>query len=68
MRSRIVFRVAQEFSKSDAETKKILPGLLDELRMDNSRTSMIVDSYEGLGSSKEAAESAIEIYKASCTP
>ena len=64
MRARTVFRVAEKFSSSSPRTQKYLPGVLDELKDDSSRTSMIVDAYEGVASasSEDAANSAIQIF------
>ena len=66
MRARTVFRVAEKFSSSSPRTQNYLPGVLDELKDDSSRTSMKVDAYEGVASasSEDAANSAIRIFMA----
>ena len=64
MRVRTVFCVAEKFSQASSRTQKNLLGVLDELKDNTSRTSTIVDAYEGVASvsSEDAANSAVQIY------
>ena len=52
---RMVYRLATTFSSVFLNTREITTDILDELINDNSRSSNVVDSFEGMGNSQDAA-------------
>ena len=65
IRKRTVFRLASSFASASPNTQEITSDVLTELTTDNSRSSIVVDSFEGVGDSQEAAGAAISILKIS---
>ena len=65
IRKRTVFRLASSFASASPNTQEITSDVLAELTTDNSRSSIVVDSFEGVGDSQEAAGAAISILKRS---
>ena len=65
IRKRTLFRLASSFASASPNTQEITSDVLTELTTDNSRSSIVVDSFEGVGDSQEAAGAAISILKRS---
>ena len=63
IRTRTVFRLATSIARASPKTQEITSDVLAELTSDNTRSSIVVDSFEGVGDSQEAAGAAISILK-----
>ena len=61
IRTRTVVRLATSIARSSPKTQEITSNVLAELTSDNTRSSIVVDSFEGVGDSQEAAGAAISI-------
>ena len=55
IRKRTIFRLISSFASVSPNTQEITSDVLAELTTDNSRSSIVVDSFEGVGDSQEAA-------------
>ena len=60
---RTVFRLASTFASASPNTQEVTTDILAELTTDNSRSSIVVDSFEGMGNSQDAAGAVISIFK-----
>ena len=58
-----VFRLASTFASASPNTQEVTTDILAELTTDNSRSSIVVDSFEGMGNSQDAAGAVISIFK-----
>ena len=65
IRKRTVFRLSSSFASASPNTQEITSDVLTEFTTDNSRSSIVVGSLEGVGDSQEAAGAAISILKRS---
>ena len=63
IRKRTVFRLTSFFASASPNTQEITSNVLVELTTNNSRSSIVVDSFEGVGDSQEVAGAAIGISK-----
>ena len=63
IRTRTVVRLATSIARSSPKTQETTSDILAELTSDNTRLSIVVDSFEGVGDSQEAAGAAISILK-----
>ena len=63
IRTRTVFRLTTSIARASPKTQEITSDVLAELTSDNTRSLIVVDSFEGVGDSQEAAGAAISILK-----
>ena len=63
IRTRTVFCLITSIASASLKTQEITSDVLAELTSDNTRSSIVVDSFEGVGDSQEAAGAAISILK-----
>ena len=63
MRKRAVYRLATKFASVSPNTREITTDVLEELTNDNSRSSIVVDSFEDMGNSQDATTAVISILK-----
>ena len=63
MRKRAVYRLATKFASASPNTREITTDVLEELTNDNSRSSIVVDSFEDKGNIQDATTSVISILK-----
>ena len=63
MRKRTVYRLATKFVSASPNTREITTDVLEELTNDNSRSSIVVDSFEDMRNGQDTTTAVISILK-----
>ena len=63
MRKIAVYRLATKFASASPNTREITTDVLEELKNNNSRSSIVVGSFEDIGNSQDTTTDVISILK-----